>query len=59
MEFYVWKVLEGYNNLLLANTPATKKLFKEGSKQVVLAEAKKEVSHNVGMFALPVKVCGA
>ncbi len=32
MEFYVQKVLDGYNNLPLASMPATKKLFEEGVK---------------------------
>ncbi len=32
MEFYVRKVLEGYNKLPLPNMPATKKLFEEGVK---------------------------
>ena len=45
MEFYVRKVLEGYNNLLLANTPATKKLFEESTKRVVLAEEEKKKFH--------------
>jgi hypothetical protein len=39
MELYVQKVLEGYNNLLLVSTPATKKLFKEGVKRGALAVA--------------------
>jgi hypothetical protein len=32
MEFYVRKVLEGYNNLPLATMPATEKLFEEGAE---------------------------
>jgi len=45
MEFYVRKVLKGYNNLLLANTPATKKLFEESTKRVVLTEEEKKKFH--------------
>jgi hypothetical protein len=45
MESYVRKVLEGYNNLPLANTPATKKLFEESTKRVVLAEEEKKKFH--------------
>jgi hypothetical protein len=45
MEFYVRKVLEGYNNLPLANTPATKKLFEESTKRVVLTEEEKGKFH--------------
>ncbi len=42
MEFYVWKVLGGYNNLPLVSTPATKELFEEGAKRVVLADAEEK-----------------
>jgi hypothetical protein len=45
MEFYMRKVLKGYNNLPLANTPATKKLFKEEVKRVALAEAERKGFH--------------
>jgi hypothetical protein len=47
MEFYVQKVLDGYNNLPLANTQATKNLFEEGAKQVMLAEAEKKKFHTM------------
>jgi hypothetical protein len=42
MEFYARKVLEEYNNLPLANFPAKKKLFEEGTKRVVLANAERK-----------------
>lgn len=45
MEFYVRKVLEGYNNLPMANTPATKELFEESAKRVILAEDEKRTFH--------------
>ena len=47
LEFYVQKVLDGYNNLPLANTQATKNLFEEGAKQVMLAEAEKKKFHTM------------
>jgi hypothetical protein len=52
MEFYEQKVLEGNNNLPLASTPATKKLFEEGVKRVALAEAERRGFHTTVVHLL-------
>ncbi len=57
MEFYVRKVLEGYNNLPLAITPATKKMFEEGVKRVALAEAERKGFHTTVARLLYLSKC--
>jgi hypothetical protein len=57
MEFYMCKVLEGYNNLPLANTPVTKKWFEEGAKQLVLAEAENKRFHTMVAHLLYILKC--
>jgi hypothetical protein len=57
MEFHVHKVLEGCNNLPLANTPATKKLFEESAKRVVLAEEEKKKFHTMVARLLYLSKC--
>jgi hypothetical protein len=47
MEFYIKKLLDGYNNLPLVNMPATKKLFQEEVKRVVLVEEEKKRFHTM------------